>query len=308
MDNEWELEGDESARSAGEREPPEIAGVIGAADPTWEAGGSIELGDGQAWKPDLVRKDRSALLHVHVADRLRGYATKRFAAALDSGVEVHVATTLGRLYNAELLEQLAAVDAHVHLIDGPLPVEKAERVLALLADLQIRVPPALRTSLANHGWDMSSREGTSHQKGKRFEALVAFLLSQVDGFSVFERNYRTDTEEIDAVVRRGELSERVWSLANAPFILAEAKNHKDGISQGMFSQFRLKMMTKRATVRIGLMFSRTSVSGDATEQEKRFASEELTIAFLDGDAIEKWIEAQDGTEYLDRLISEAMLG
>jgi hypothetical protein len=247
-------------------------------------------------------------LHIHVADRLRGYATRRFAAAFEAGISVHVATTLGRLYDAELLEQLAQADAQVHLIDGSVPVKKAVRVLALLADLQIRVPVELRTALGRQGWDMSCRDGTPDQKGKRFEALVAFLLSQVDGFWIFERNYRTDTEEIDAVIQQRELTGRVWSLANAPFILAEAKNHQTGISQGMFSAFRLKMMTKRATVRIGVMLSRTTISGDAIEQEKKFASEELTIAFLDGDAVQKWIEADDPTSHLERVISEAMLG
>lgn len=305
---EWvpEEEGEEEVGSH-VREPAEIARDFQEDDPRWKSGTAIELGDGSTWQPDLVLDDGSALLHVHVAERLRSYATRRFAQAVEAGIEVHVVTPLGHLYEPELLEQLAAVDARVHLL-GKSADEGPKRALALLADQGIKVPPGLRTTLGRHGLDFAARDGTPSEKGKRFEALVAFLLSQVEGFSIFERNYRTSTEEIDVVLQQRQLNGRVWALANAPFLLVEAKNHEDGISQGMFSQFRIKMMTKRSSVRIGLMLSRTTVSGAAKEQEEKFASEDLTIAFLDGEAITEWIDAPDGTEHLERVISRAMLG
>jgi len=308
MDNDFDLEENFSESSASGREVADIAEEISELDPSWELETSIDLGENRVWQPDLVQADGSALLHVHVADRLRSYATKRLRWAIEAGIEVHVATTLGRLYDQELLTQLAGVDALVHLLDDSADSAKGERLLAVLADEEIQVPPELRTAIARHGWEFSTADGSPHQKGKRFEALVAFLLSQVDGFSIFSRNYRTATEEIDIVLQQRELSGPVWAIANAPFILVEAKNHVDGISQGMFSQFRIKMQTKRATVRIGLMLSRTAVSADAVQQEERFSSDALTIAFLDGEAIQQWIDANDGTAYLERAIGEAMLG
>jgi hypothetical protein len=307
MDYEVELEGEGPGWSTKNREPDEIARELAEADPTWKVETPIQLGE-HKWQPDLVRSDGSALLHIHVAERLRSYATERFGWAVEAGVEVHIATTLGRLYDPELLEQLASADALVHLLDKPGEAVAPRRLLALLADEGITVPGSLRTSLGQHGFRFSKAEGSNDQKGKRFEALVAFLLGQVEGFSIFSRNYKTTTEEIDVVLQQREVGGRVWAIANAPFLLVEAKNHGEGISQAMFSQFRIKMQTKRSTVRIGLMLSRTSVSGSAIEQEGKFSSDELTIAFLDGDTIERWIEAEDGTDYLERLIGEAMLG
>lgn len=307
MDYEVELEEEGGEPGTIEQEPDEIAKKLVEVDPAWEIESTIELGE-HKWQPDLVRVDKSALLHVHVAERLRSYATERFGWAVESGVEVHVATTLGRLYDAELLEQLAAADALVHVLDASGAAPKPKRVLALLADEGIRVAPPLRSVLGRHGFSFSQVDGSNDQRGKRFEALVAFLLSQVEGLSIFSRNYKTTTEEIDVVLQQREVGGRVWAIANAPFLLVEAKNHADGISQGMFSQFRIKMQTKRSTVRIGLMLSRTSISGAAVEQEARFSSDELTIVFLDGEAIEGWIEDADGTAHLERLISEAMLG
>jgi len=303
-----EFEDDGEFESSGDaRDPAEIAGELLEADSRWRAEKAIDLGDGHSWQPDLVAHDESALLHVHVADRLRGYAVRRFAKAIDAGIEVHVATTLGRLLDSELLDQLAASDAHIHLLDEDYG-RKPERVLAILADEGIKVAAEVRKALGRHGFEFSKRDGTADQKGKRFEALVAFLLSQVEGFSIYSRNYKTSTEEIDVVIQRTTVDARVWSLTNAPFILVEAKNHADGISQAMFSTFRVKMQTKRATVRIGLMLSRTKVSGAATEQESKFASEELTIVFMNGDAIAEWIEADDGSKFLARQIAGAMLG
>lgn len=307
MDYEVELEEESGEAGAFELEPDEIARKLAEEDSAWEIETTIELGE-HKWQPDLVRADKSALLHVHVAERLRSYATERFSWAIAAGIEVHVATTLGRLYDAELLEQLAAADALVHVLDASGAAAKAKRILALLADEGIRVAPPLRSALGRHGFSFSQADGTNDQKGKRFEALVAFLLSQVEGFSIFSRNYKTATEEIDVVLQQREIGGRVWAIANAPFLLVEAKNHADGISQAMFSQFRIKMQTKRATVRIGLMLSRTSISGAALEQEERFSSDELTVVFLNGDSIEEWIEADDGTAHIEHLISEAMLG
>jgi hypothetical protein len=308
MDHDFDLEGEFEDSGPQDREVAEIAEDLSDLDPSWQRETSIDLGEDRIWQPDLVRTDGAALLHIHVADRLRSYATRRFDWAVEAGVEVHVATTLGRLYEPELLRQLAAADAIVHLLDEPADSAKGERLLAVLADEEIQVPPSLRTDIARQGLEFCAADGSAHQKGRRFEALVAFLLSQVDGFSIFSRNYRTATEEIDIVLQQRELAGPVWAIANAPFLLVEAKNHADGISQGMFSQFRIKLQTKRSTVRIGLMLSRTSVSGDAVQQEERFSSDTLTIAFLDGETIQEWIEAEDGTAFLERLIGEAMLG
>jgi hypothetical protein len=308
MDHDFDLEGEFSEPNPGEREVEDIAEDISELDPLWQRDTSISLGQDRIWRPDLVRADNSALLHVHVADHLRTYAIKRFEWAVEAGVEVHVATTLNRLYDPTLLKQLAAADALVHVINGSTDLAKGERLLGVLADEEIRVPASLRTELARYGLEFSAADGSSHQKGRRFEALVAFLLSQVDGLSIFSRNYKTETEEIDVVLQQHSLSGPVWAIANAPFILVEAKNHADGISQAMFSQFRIKMQTKRASVRIGLMLSRTSVSGDATQQEERFSSDTLTVAFIDGETLEQWIEAEDGTAFLERIIAEAMLG
>jgi Holliday junction resolvase-like predicted endonuclease len=308
VDADFDLEAELEGSDEGGQEVAEIVEQLCDLDSDWEADVSVDLGEGQPWQPDAVRTGGGSLLHVHVADRLRSYATKRFALAVEVGIEVHVATTLGRLYDPDLLRELSAVDAFVHLIDESVDLADGKRLLALLADEEIQLPAALRSEVARNGLDFSAAEGTSDQKGKRFEALVAFLLSQVDGLSIFSRNYRTSTEEIDIILQQKELSGPVWAIANAPFILVEAKNHAEGVSQAMLSQFRIKMQTKRSTVRIGLLLSRTSVSADAVHQEERFSSDTLTIAFLNGDVIKAWIEAEDGTAFLERHIGEAMLG
>jgi hypothetical protein len=53
----------------------------------------------------------------------------------------------------------------------------------------------MRTLLGSVGWRLNNRADTSTEKGARPEALVGFLLSQVEDFRVVERNLRTDTVE-----------------------------------------------------------------------------------------------------------------
>src|SRR5438105_2931674 len=114
------IDADEASRVP--REPEEIAPAFAASDQRWRTNRTLDLGGGIRWAPDLVRDDESALLHIHVADRLREYALRRFQAALTAGVEVHVALDLPRLYEPDLLESLAASDAHVHILDRKIEV------------------------------------------------------------------------------------------------------------------------------------------------------------------------------------------
>src|SRR5207244_881948 len=110
---------------------------------------------------------------------------------------------------------------------------------------------------------------SAQQRGRRYEAAVAFLLSQVDDFDVVERNLRTETEELDAVVQQRATQGRVWSGLGAPLILVEAKNWKEPVTQKEASAFRVKLDGRRGVVRLGLMFGAAGFTSDALDQELR---------------------------------------
>ena len=300
-----EVDEDVSESPVTPEEPASVAARLMATDATWRPGTTIDLG-ARRWQPDLLGKDGRSLLHVHSADRLRNFVEVRLRAATDAGYEIHIATTLERLYDVELLRQIVPFDPLIHVLTEA-QCSPGERLLAVLADRGVRVDRETRATLASSALDLAGSAASSHTRGKRFEAVLAFLLSQVQDFTVAARNFRPVAEEIDIVVQQRATSGRAWVLPSAPFILVEARNRREGIDQPAFLAFRGKLSTKRQTARIGLMFSATTVSSDARTEELKFATEGLVVVFLDGDETRAWAISQDLDEFLEDRVRRAML-
>lgn len=285
-----------------------IVESIRAQDGAWAIGEASSYGS-LRWRPDLMRDDIPAVLHVHVADRLRPYMLDRLRAAFADGKEIHLALPLSSLYDEELLFAVHELDPQIHLIgsDGA-SVAVPGAILTVLCDQGVQVSAEARKALAAAGAELASRDATTYVTGRRYEAVIAFLLSQILDFDVVERNYRTDTEELDAVVQIRATQGRVWTGMSAPLILVEAKNWKTTpVSQKEVSNFRVKMLGRRGTVRIGLMFGASGFSSDALDQELRFSSEDLTIVCVSPDELASWIAADDVDGRLEDLVRRAML-
>ena len=272
----------------------------------WKSELTLDFGTLQ-WQPDLARAQPKAVLHIHLAGRLLSYVIERMKAANAAGYEVHVATSLSGLYDEKALIELAKLDATIHLIKTDGAAGAPAPLLRILAMERIRLSPALRSQLGGIGWDLSQQQVAKQRRGRRFEAVIVFLLSQVEDFQIVETNMRTATEELDAVVQQRATQGRCWATVGAPFILVEAKNWKEPVDQPQVSVLLTKMRGKRKTVRLGLMFSASDFTTDAKDQELRFAAEDLTIAFLNGKEIHDWIASADGDEYLEQVMQRAML-
>ena len=65
---------------------------------------------------------------------------------------------------------------------------------------------------------------------------------------------------------------------------------------------------RRKTVRLGLMFGASGFTSDALDQELRFASDEMTIAFVTPEELQEWIAAgAESDDYIETLVRRAML-
>jgi hypothetical protein len=277
-------------------------------DEVWTPGQPSAYG-AMRWRPDLTRDDIRAVLHVHLAERLRPYVIDRMTAAQANGHEVHLALPLSQIYDEDLLYAVHELDAQIHVIRSEtLEVAEPSALLTVLCDARVQVTPKVRTLLATTALEFSEADGSAQLRGRRYEALIAFLLSQVSDFDVVERNLRTDTEELDVVVQQRATHGRVWSGLGAPLILVEAKNWKAPVTQKEASAFRVKLDGRRGVVRLGLMFGAGGFTSDALDQELRFASDELTIAFVRPEDLNQWIGADDGgDEFIETLVRRAML-
>jgi hypothetical protein len=301
------LSGDESDNglAPGVEDVERVLARISTSDTSWRAGEARDYGS-LTWRPDLARDDPPAVLHVHLAERLRPYLLDRFEAAVSAGYAVHVALPLGQIYLEELLAVLVRLDAQIHIVESEA-VAAPSPLLTVLAERSITVSPDVRKALGRGALQLSRDSATAAVLGRRFEALLLFLLSQISDFRVVEHNYRTDTEELDAVVQQGSTQGRVWSALAAPFLLLEAKNWSRPVDQREVSVLRIKMQGRRGSVRIGLLCGATGFTSDARDQELRFASESLTIVFIGPTELEAWVDADDPDDFLERLIRRDML-
>ena len=274
-------------------------------DNCWELG--VHLPDLQVqWSPNLVRQEKRWALHVHLSAGAPRYIVRRLVSARNSGYVVHVAVTLEGLYDADVLELLSDTDAYVYVIDPDGCPTPRRHHLAALADLGVPVEPALRRRLCDAAWNRRT-EGTGNQKGRRLEALLAFVLAQIGDFRVSKRNFRTETGEIDIVLQIDNFSGRCWNDPGVPFILVESKNTSDPAGQPVISLLIRRLQTSRRRARIGLVFSTGGFTSDAEKEELRLSETELCVAFFDGATIEALIAHPDPDAFLDEHIGRAML-
>ncbi len=270
----------------------------------WRKGEALNLRDGLRWCPSLISGDGKKIAHLHFAEELRSYVVHRIRAAHAAGLAVHLVLPLAALYDLEVLDVLAETDAMVHIVD--LDLEKADHHLDAISKARVPLDPESRKRVALSTWQRM-REGSNSDKGKRFERFLAFLLDQTPGLEVVERNYRGDTDEIDLVVQIIRYTGSCWFQEGVPFMLIEAKNRAEPTAQHMVSNLIRRLQTKRGTARIGILFTTSKFTQDATIEVVKIAEGTLTVVLVTPQEIVEWIEAANPSDYLESLVRRAML-
>lgn len=270
----------------------------------WRKADAIDLRDGLRWRPNLASVDGTRIAHLHFADELRSYVVDRIRAAHAVGLVVHVVLPLAALYDAEVLDILAESDAMVHIAD--VDIQKAEHHLDAISNAHVPLGPESRKRVALATWGRM-RDGSNSIKGKRFERFLGFLLAQTPGLEVVERNYRGDTDEIDLVVQVVRYTGACWFQEGVPFMLIEAKNRAEPTAQHMVSNLIRRLQTKRGTARVGVLFTTSRFTLDATMEVVKIAEGTLTVALISPEEIVTWIESPDPNGYLESLVRRAML-
>lgn len=273
---------------------------------SWQRDVELNL-ETRKWRPHALSEDGAVLLYVCNGVTFPRFARERIALASSQGIRPVIALSIAALYREEILDVLADNDAYVMVLDDYVKERryKHRHFLAALADIEIPVKVEVRQSVASKIWSIIET-GTSDEKGRRLEALLAFLFSQVNGLKVAERNYRTETEEIDLVLQLDNLTNRVWQKS-FPFLLVEAKNRKDKASQPMMSGLIGKLQTKRGSASIGILASLAGFTQDAKMHELRYSTEDLCVAMIDRADIKRLIESDVIDDELESHIRRALL-
>lgn len=281
-----------------------IASPLGGA---WELDVELDLG-AKKWRPSAVSADRRGLLYVYLQDELPRFVSERLRLAASRDLGITMALPIASLFKPDVIALLVDLDADVLIVDDYVETRRLipRAVLIALAEVEVPMPPETRQEICRRVWTRIEA-GTSQEKGRRLEALLAFVFSQVRDLKVIERNYRTETEEIDLVLQVDNFSPRVWQRPGVPFILVEAKNRADKASQQVMSVLLTKLQTKRGTSRIAFLVSLAGFTEDAKLQELRFSTQDICVVMIGRDELSTLIEADDLDDELEALVRRALL-
>lgn len=273
----------------------------------WEVDVELDLG-AKKWRPSAVARDGKRLLYVYLQEDLPRFVKDRLVLAREVGVAVVVALPLVSLFKSDVVEFLVSLEAEVLVIDDYAASQRlvSRAILIALADVGVPMAPASRREICRSVLSRMT-DGTAQERGRRLEALLAFLFSQVADLKVIERNYRTETEEIDLVLQIDSFSPRSWQSPGMPFILVEAKNRVEKASQQVMSVLLTKLQTKRGTSRIAFLVSLAGFTEDARMQELRFSTQDLCVVMIGRSELETLAEADDLDLTLETFVNHALL-
>lgn len=281
--------------------------VASPAGGAWEVDVELNLGV-KKWRPSAVSADRRRLLYVYLQDELPRFVSDRLRLAASRDLGITIALPIASLFRPDVIALLVDLDAEVLITDDYVEARRLvpRAVLIALAEVEVPISPETRRAICLAVWSRIEA-GTSQEKGRRLEALLAFLFSQVRDLKVIERNYRTETEEIDLVLQVDNFSSRVWQRPGVPFILVEAKNRADKASQQVMSVLLTKLQTKRGTSRIAFLVSLAGFTEDAKLQELRFSTQDICVVMIGREELFSLIEADDLDDALEALVRRALL-
>jgi Holliday junction resolvase-like predicted endonuclease len=281
---------------------------VAAKDKTraWGPAERLQLGR-LAWTPDAIGK-KNAVLQVALIGDLPRYLGSRLRAAHADGHVVHVAVTTAVLYTPEWLDLLVEVDAFVYVVDDWTDAMRFKRrhVLAAIADMQVPVSPDQRQRLGVTALDMLG-DGSSQDRGRRLEALLAFLFSQVTDFRVVRRNHRNKSQEIDLVLQIDSYSERVWQNPGRPLVLVEAKNRKEPTGAPVLAGLVRKIQTKRQTVKIAFLVSTSGVTKDLEIESLRGSTEDHCVVVIGPGQLRSLLQDPYLDDSLEKLVLDALI-
>lgn len=266
----------------------------------WEQDVPLSLKTKQ-WRPSAVNASRESLLYVALRREIPRFIVTRLIEAYQCGLGIHVALNLESLYLPDILTVLADVDAEIFVLnDGRTADLKPLHFMAALADLDVPVEPPSRVAISRTVYSRI-KSGSNQQKGRRFEALLAFLFSQVSDFRVVERNLRTATQEIDLVLQIHNHSQRAWQQ-QVPYMLVEAKNTTDPTPQKVVSSLMTKILYKGQTCKSAMLVSVGGFTSDAMNEELRYSHSENRIILIGREDLEKVIDSGNLDDTLDMIV------
>lgn len=150
------------------------------------------------------------------------------------------------------------------------------------------------------------REGTAQARGRRLEELILRILVSVPGFVEASKNLRTETDELDLVVRN-ESPDEFWRKLT-PYLLAEAKNWSRPVGTPEVGWFGLKLQQRVADASTGFLFAPEGFSERVDTQVQLLRQQGVQVVPVDGEAMHALVHSADRSTLLKSLHHKAAVG
>lgn len=164
------------------------------------------------------------------------------------------------------------------------------RIVALFEQAEGRIGEVyVRERLRLDLRQATSDFGSAQAKGKALEDLLGKLVEADGELALIERNYRTETEEINLVVRYLGKSP-FWLAMGSPTIVVEAKNWSRAVGTSEIRDFSGKIRDRGLLCKVGVFVAINGFSDPAKEIVRRRIVDETVIFLVTGDNIQNLID------------------
>lgn len=270
------------------------------------------LKDHIPWRPHLYCPSANIAVHLLLYPSISDYYLEVFdhARAKLDGLTIAVVGPIQFIQSSTVLECGHRAETRWVILeetDGGVSHGEYESVLSLIYQERLVLPPPSYESIVSLSYQRLLK-AAGQEKGYRLERLLAFLFSQVPGFSVVQTHYNTATEEIDIVLDNRRIG-GVFGRYSKPLVLAESKNQTERANKNDYVQFASKIRNRRHAVNVGFFISLSGYTRDCQLEALRDSREDFVVARLDKKDVERWISVcgEEAARLLDSFVATAML-
>ncbi len=295
-----------------EREPTLAVVVVAIVIPPMPGEEPVEVDPDEL---DLVEAGfRTTVAAAKAALDEYGYTVEFFADIyasfrdeLDARVREAVGDDIAQKSSEPLTDQAidAAVEAHMaHSRGGPLDDLRAfTAFLRRAIETDLRIEPFLAdVKLGQTGQSVSARDYLRFRKGEALERLMAAVCSLSPALQVVARNYSTDDEEIDLVIKNN-VSRPFWQGLGSPLIFVECKNWTARVGAPEVRNFEVKLQNHQPVMRVGILVAPNGFTSEATNAVKRSSRDPYTLVLVTGEDLGDLANgAESVLDWLERLI------
>jgi DNA-binding NarL/FixJ family response regulator len=142
------------------------------------------------------------------------------------------------------------------------------------------------------------------EKGKALEDLAAALFQSVHGFTINERNCKTETEEIDIVILN-ESPHPFWRDRGS-LLLVECKNwHSQKVGKNEFVLFKEKIQNRSGICKLGFLICTELFAETITKEMLRGSREDTLIVPIDKENLQELTRSPNRDETLKQFVINA---